>query len=461
MTIEQKVQGRFVGVLGLARSGMAALRLAARHGARLYASDAAPAEKLKSQIEYLQTAKIPFETGAHTEKLLDCDYLVLSPGVPLSIDVIHAAREKGIPIFSELEFASWFCRARIVAITGSNGKTTTSMLLGEILKASGRDTVVCGNIGLPFSEVAENLLPSSVAVVEVSTFQLETIADFRPSIAALLNLSPDHLDRHDTFDAYQRLKCRITENQAADDYLILNHDDSNIRAAAIESEATRLAFSVQARSEANTYTQDGCLFVVNDKRPEKIIEVDKIAIPGPHNLQNAAAAALVASILEVTPSTIASVLASFPGVEHRLETVGQVAGITFINDSKATNVDSVRFALLSMKSPVYLIAGGRDKGASYSPIIEGGQNVIRGIIAIGEARQKIFEQLGKNFPVVFADTMEEAVERAFEQASPGQIVLLSPGCASFDMFENFEQRGEVFRKAVRSLKNNSNETISR
>ncbi|UCC45706.1 MAG: UDP-N-acetylmuramoyl-L-alanine--D-glutamate ligase [Candidatus Zixiibacteriota bacterium] len=462
MTLQQKVQGRLIGVVGMARSGMAAARLAMQHGARLFVSDAAPMEKVSDQAAELTAASIPYECGGHTERLLECDYLVLSPGVPLDVPILQSAREKGIPLFSELEFASWFCEGQIVAVTGSNGKTTTTTLIGEILKADGHDVNVCGNIGRPFSEVVQYMAKESIAVVEVSTFQLETIESFRPKVAVILNLTPDHLDRHGSFDIYRKLKHRITENQVAGDYLILNRDDPETMAEVPQSAAGRLFFSLSHTEGVASYVEDDALHVLLGHESTGIIDCRDILMPGRHNLQNAAAATLAASLFDVHASIISRVLESFPGVEHRLESLGRVAGVKFYNDSKATNVSSVCVALEAVEEPVYLICGGRDKGSSYDPIAEAGRNKIKGLIVIGEAREKIVAALGKAFEVQLAATLEEAVEAAFEAARPGDAVLLSPGCASFDMFENFEERGHVFKAAVQALTRNSNtnETVS-
>jgi len=454
MTIEQKIRGRRVGIIGMARSGVAAAILAKQEGGQAFVSDAAEAGRLTEQIRRLETAGIPFEAGAHTDKLLMCDYLIVSPGVNLHIDILAKAQQKGIPVFSELEFASWFCKGRIVAITGTNGKTTTTTLTGELFKAAGMPCRVCGNIGLAFTEVAADIPPDGVAIVEVSSFQLEAIADFKPHVAVILNVTPDHIDRHGSFEAYRDVKYRIAENQASGDYLILNSEDSGLAASRVRTEARRLWFSTRENdSVATTFVRNGSLWSRHDGREQSVIKCSDIGILGPHNLQNAAAAVAMGAVFGLSAEATAKALRHFPGVEHRLEKAGSVAGVNFINDSKATNVDSVCVALRSMTAPTYLILGGRDKGAPYAPIIEAGRRVIKGLIVIGESRDKIFKDLGQSFPTVFAETLEEAVARGFEQAHPGETVLLSPGCASFDMFDNFEHRGRVFKQAVASLKN--------
>jgi len=453
MTVEERIRGRKIGVIGMARSGLAAALLAKEMGGIPFISDSGRAEKLTAQAEQLERSGIPFETGGHTERLQESDYVVNSPGVPLTAPVVVTMQERGIPIFSEIEFASWVCQGRIVGVTGSNGKTTTTTLVGEICRAAGLDTVVCGNIGLPFAEVARRVSDRGVAVVEVSNFQLETIADFRPFVAAILNITPDHLDRHGTMDVYEKIKYRITENQGENDYLVLNADDAVVGADRIETAATKSWFSAGAGETAAAFVRDGGLWLRREGHDQFVVNTRDILIPGPHNLQNAAAAVVMASLLDISETTMAGVLRTFAGVEHRLERVGNVAGVAFINDSKATNVDSVSVALQSVATPLYLIAGGREKGAPYTPLIEAGRGRIKGIIAIGEAKEKIFQDLGREFPVQFADTLEAAVKQAFDLAIQGETVLLSPACASFDMFKNYEERGRAFKAAVANLKN--------
>ena len=462
MTIEERIRGRNIGIIGMARSGLAAALLAARFGGHPFVSDSASADKVNDSITKLTTAGIPFETGGHTERLLDCDYLILSPGVPLTLDIIRTARDRGIPCFSELEFASWVCKARIIAVTGSNGKTTTTTLIGAMFKNAGFPTEVCGNIGRPFSDIADSLADSGVAVVEVSSYQLETIADFRPKVALILNLQQDHLERHGSFDNYKKAKYRIAENQRESDYLIVNQGDAEIESKAIETMATRLTFSISPRNGATTFIEDGWLHAKVADETLRIVKVDDIRIKGRHNLQNVAAAVLTATLFDISSSQIAATLKNFAGVEHRQEPVGSVAGVLFVNDSKATNVDATIVALQSMTTPVYLICGGRDKGFPYTPWLKEGKGKIKGLVAIGEAKEKIFAELGRSFPTQFADTLEAAVLKAFDQAEPGDTVLLSPGCASFDMFENFEARGRAFKDAVAGLRNGKtkNETVS-
>jgi len=349
----------------------------------------------------------------------------------------------------------------MVAITGSNGKTTTTTLIGEILKNAGLKVEVCGNIGRPFAEAVKHIPKDGYAVVEISSFQLELIEEFAPHIALILNLTPDHLDRYDSFESYKKAKYQIAVNQKSSDYLILNAEDRVIAADKIPTSAEKKYFSHNRILPTGVFQRGESLVGFAEGKEQNIIETAQIKIPGPHNLQNAAAASLAALLLNIKPEIIADTLRAFPGVEHRLENVGSVAGINFVNDSKATNVDSVCYALRSLGTSIHLIAGGRDKGGDFRPIIKYGKNSIKNIVLIGEAREKIFAQLGKSFAVQFADSMEEAVQELFELASPGETILLSPACASFDMYDNFEHRGQVFKEAVAALNNNNelNKTV--
>jgi UDP-N-acetylmuramoylalanine--D-glutamate ligase len=463
MTVQERIKGRRVGIIGMARSGMATARLVQSLQGHPFVSDGAPEAKVAAQCAQLKGLGIPFETGGHTERVLACDYLVISPGVAITAEIVVQARNRGIPVFSELEVASWVCPGPIIAITGANGKTTTTTLVGEIMTAAGFDTHVCGNIGRPLADVVSLMNKDSVAVVEVSSFQFETISEFRPRVAAILNLTPDHIDRHGSFEGYKKAKYRITENQIESDVFILNQDDPESVADNPPSRARKAFFSAEDVRTCDSYAAEGWLVTKINGQYQRIIACDNIAIKGPHNLQNASAAVTMAAQFKVAPETMARVLASFPGVEHRLERAGVVAGVTFINDSKATNVDSVRWALRSMTTPTYLILGGRDKAGVFEPIAEYGAGKIRGIVAIGEARDKIFNALGKLIPTQFAENLEAAMRKCFEMAHPGETVLLSPGCASFDQFDNYEHRGRVFKEVVQKLRNgkSTDETVAR
>jgi UDP-N-acetylmuramoylalanine--D-glutamate ligase len=453
-----RIKGRKVSIIGMARSGVAAAELVQQLGGSPFVSDVLPRQKLDEVLSRLEQSGIPFEYGGHTERVLDCDYIILSPGVPSKVDIIQQAAQAGLPIFSEIELAYWVCRGSILAITGSNGKTTTTALLGEICAASGRPTVVAGNIGTPFSQVARQVPEQGLVVLEVSSFQLERIEQFAPLASVLLNLTPDHLDRYDSFESYCAAKYRLFENQTPDQFAIINADDPVTMTYKNNFAARRLFFSINEpktsdRPIPGVFTRGERLIGRLDGEEIDIIDVHRIRIPGPHNLANAAAASAAALVAGIPPGVIASALESFPGVEHRLEPAGEIGGVRFVNDSKGTNVDAVVVALHSMTGKVNLIAGGRDKGGDFTQLLPAAQGKVEHLILVGEAKDKIFQQLGRHIPVVMAATMEDAVRKAFDLSHPGYTVLLSPGCASFDMYRNYEERGRDFKAIVHKLKN--------
>jgi len=458
MTVKERVENRNIGIIGMARSGMAAAGLIQRLGGHPFVSDTKPPERLTNEIQQLKSTGVEYETGGHTDRLLKSDFVILSPGVPRGSEMVQKIIDKGIPVFSEIELAAWFCRGEIIAVTGSNGKTTTTSLIGAILDEAGISNQVCGNIGYPFSEAVSDVSEDGFAVVEVSSFQLESIEEFAPHVALILNITPDHLDRYDNLESYKQAKCRIAEQQKSTDYLILNADSSGLDMNEISTDAEKISFSISRTLPTGVFKRGESLVGIVRGKESDIIDVNKIRIPGEHNLQNAAAAALAALLVGVDSQAIAAALQEFPGVEHRLEDVTTIDGVRFVNDSKATNVDSVCYALKSFDTPICLIAGGRDKGGDFEAIAQCGRGKIKEIILIGEARDIMFESLGRKFAVQFADSMGDAVKKAFAAASPGDVVLLSPACASFDMYDNFEHRGRTFKQAVLAL-NNDNSII--
>ena len=432
-------------------------------------SDAAPAARLAEAVAELDSAGIEYETGGNTSRALAADLVVVSPGVPPRADVLAAARAAALPVYSELELASWFCPARIAAITGTNGKTTTTALTGTMLDVAGHAASVCGNIGVPLSLVVDDLTDRHVAVVEVSSYQLHAIESFRPNAAIVTNLRPDHLDWHGSLEAYYAAKARIGVNQNPDDALVHNLDDPNTDAATFAGAARRLGFTVgDWRPGASAFVRDGWLTLSESMArgdplapsgPAAAIPVLRAAevrLRGRHNLANAAAAALAAAQLGAPVGAIAQALRDFGGVEHRLESVGQVGGVSFVNDSKATNVDSVCVALEATPGPVVLILGGRDKGAPYGPIAEAAGGRLRAVVLIGEAADEIERQLRDAFAappaLIRAGTLELAVRASVAVAVRGDTVLLSPACSSFDMFADFEERGRQFKRCVALLR---------
>ncbi len=448
-----RVVGKNVSILGMARSGLALAKTLKELGARVFVSDLKSENNLKSEIEELKKLRIDFETGGHSPKLLqEKDYMVLSPGVPSDISIVKEAEFLGIPVFSEIEVAYWLCPAEIVAITGSNGKTTTTTLVGEIFKKAGKETSIVGNIGVAFSGVLNQISNTGIVVLEVSSFQLEKIQEFKPKVSAILNLSPDHLDRYPNLESYIQAKFRIFENQDRSDFVVLNQDDSILRKKASEVKAPVLFFSTQTELEEGGYIKDKSLMVKLGGIEKRIIDVSQIGIKGPHNLSNAVCASLIATALGVKKETIAEVLKEFKGVEHRLEFVAEISGVKFVNDSKATNVDSVWYALQSVEPPIILIAGGKDKGGDFSRLADLVKEKVKLLILIGQAKDKIQKALGNLTETVEAQDLAEAVKLGFNKSQTGDCVLLSPACASFDMFLNFEERGKIFKQEVAKLK---------
>ncbi len=442
--------GRTYTILGAARSGIAVAKLLRAEGARVFVSDAKPADA--AALAKLDAIGAEYEFGGHSERALEADVMVLSPGVPDTIPIVRAARERGIAITNEIEIAWRRSRAPIVAITGTNGKTTTTELAGHIFRAAGRRTFVAGNVGTPFSEIALDADPESVVVLELSSFQLEHIETFKPHVAVLLNITPDHMDRYADFEAYRRAKFRIVMNQDAGDAVVLNADDPNLEDLPANAASAAYAFSIEREPEHGAFERDGNLVVRMGASEEIVMSVEDIRIRGPHNLYNAMAAALSARLLDVPSGTIRDALASFPGVSHRLEPVRTLDGVLYVNDSKATNVDAMWYALRSFTAPIVLIAGGRSKKNVYDAVLPLIAEHVRAAVLVGDAADEMADAFGAVTTVHHAGySMEEAVRRARSLAHDGDVVLLSPACASFDMFENYEHRGEVFKALVAAL----------
>jgi UDP-N-acetylmuramoylalanine--D-glutamate ligase len=451
----QDIRNRKVTVLGAARSGLAAAKLLKSQGAHVLVSDKESAEKLKVALPGLESAGIPFEVGGHTDRVYDCSLMVISPGVPSNAPVVVEAQKRGINVVSEMELASWFCRAPILAVTGSNGKTTTTTLLGRIFERAERKCVVAGNIGTAFSDVVLNLDQESIAIVEVSSFQLDHIQSFHPKTAVILNITPDHLDRYGkSFENYTASKCRVFENQTTEDFLVYSFDDpvTSLEVRKHASQHVRvLPFTAKMRLDDGVYVDKGRMVISESGRLEEIVDVKDISIKGLHNLYNSMAAALTARIMGVVKEPIHETLKTFEGVEHRLEFVRELNGVKYVNDSKATNVDSVWYALQSFDEPLIVLMGGRDKGNDYSRLNDLIREHVKAIIAIGESAGKVTEAFQNIMTVERAESMDAAVKKASGLAAGGDVVLLSPACTSFDWFENFEHRGRVFKEIVWKL----------
>ncbi len=444
-----ELKGKRVLVIGMGRAGVAAARLLENKEARVTITDRREKEELREAYKELEGKRMGIETGGHHLELLeDRELIVASPGVSPNIPLLERAKEKKIPVIGELELASSFLKIPIVAVTGTNGKTTTTTLIGKILKREGKKVTVAGNIGHPLSScVSEDY---ELVVSEVSSFQLERIKTFHPFISICLNIAPDHLDRYRDLNEYMGAKKRIFMNQERGDFAILNWDDPICRTLSIE--AKKIFFSQEEKIEEGVYLKEEIIMANLSGRSQKVIHREEIGIKGPHNLENALAAIAACLILKVKIDTIRRVLKEFKGIPHRMEFVRKVKGVRFINDSKATNVSSVMKSLASFPPPIILIAGGKDKGLDYSSLRPLVEKKVKALILLGEAKEKIAQALSFYKRIKMVEDMKEAVDIAFGLAEEGDCILLSPACSSYDMFKNFEKRGEVFKKVVRELK---------
>lgn len=446
-----EIKNKKISIIGAARSGTAAAKLAKNLGAIPFVSDAGSEEKLKSSIEYLTNEKIGFEIGVHSNKVFDCELMVVSPGVPSDAAIIKDAKSKKIKIISEIEFASFYCKANVIAITGTNGKTTTTSLCGYLFNECGEKTYTAGNIGLAFSEIALDAKVNEFISLEVSSFQLDLVEKFKPKVAMILNVTPDHLNRYaNSVDKYAESKLRIYENQDADDYLILNRDSELLNHYYKKANSKVLFFSTTKKVSEGCYLENETIKFVRENNEEFSCPVSDVFIQGEHNIQNAMAVIIAAKIFHLDNKKILEALKSFKGVEHRLELVREIEGIKFINDSKATNIDSVIVALKSFNNPVLLILGGQDKGNDYSMIEELVIDKVKKIYAVGSSSDKVFNYFHQKVKTEIKKNLEEVINAALSEARSGDIVLLSPACASFDMFDNYEHRGKVFKEIVNS-----------
>jgi UDP-N-acetylmuramoylalanine--D-glutamate ligase len=428
-------KGAKVTVAGLAKSGIAAALLLNNMGAVVRATDSGDSKALRLAKRKLIARGISVELGGHSRESVEGgDLVVISPGIPEYSPVLKWAREMGIPVIGEIELGYLCCPAPIVAVTGTNGKSTTTTLIGRILKKGGRHAVVCGNIGNPFCGEIGKVRKDSVVVLEVSSFQLEGIKKFRPQVSVVLNISQNHFDRHPNLKAYIGAKARIFENQGKTDRTVLNFDDPLTRKLASATRAKVLFYSRRKGS------------------PAPVCRQEEMKIKGAHNMENLLACQSVASIFGISRRKVRQAVMGFKGLEHRFERVKEIEGVEFINDSKGTTVLATVMALESCQRPVILIAGGHDKGSDFTRASRAVALKVKKLVLIGEAKRKIKKQLGKSTPCISAGSMKDAVEKAFALASRGDCVLLSPMCASFDMFKNFEERGKAFKDEVRSLK---------
>src|SRR5262250_3289679 len=450
----RSLAGRRVTVFGLAKSGVAAARLLRAAGADVVGTDAKPAATLGRDVAALAEigVRLVMGPGDPTEAFAAAELVVVSPGVPLDAAPLVAVRARQVPIIGELELGWRATEADTIAITGTNGKTTTTALTGSILALQPRPVLVAGNIGTPLAAHALAFPPDGLVVCEVSSFQLETTELFQPRVAVVLNLTPDHLDRHRTFEAYGEAKARIFANQTAADCAVLNADDEATRAMASRVKAPVVWFSRRRELSHGVFVRGGRIAAKLNGHVEEICPLSEIFLRGQHNVENVLAATACALWAGVSPESIRAAIGRFRGVAHRIEWVRDLAGVKYYNDSKGTNVDSTLRALESFSEPIVLIAGGKGKGQDFKPLADAARGRVAHTVLIGEDAAKIGAALRHaSVPVSVAESLQQAVDRARAVASPGSIVLLSPACASFDMFDNFEHRGDVFKKIVERL----------
>ena len=450
-----ELKGKKVLVVGLGKSGLAAALFLRRRGAQVTVSDVRSAEALAKEIPALIEAGIMVETGGHG--LLTFrrqDLIVVSPGVPMDTPELAQVKSFGLPVIGELELAACFLKGKILAVTGSNGKTTTTALLGEILTAAGLPTLVGGNIGVPVVALLDSSTDETWSVLEVSSFQLETTEKFHPSIAVILNITPDHLDRHGSFENYARIKERIFAQQTAEDVLVLNADNTPCEEAASRAVARVYWFSIEHPVPQGAWLESGYVVYRSAKNAavEKIMPLSGIPLKGAHNVENVLAAVVAARQAGVPAESIRSSVEKFEAVEHRLEYVATRNGVEFYNDSKATNVDATAKAVAAFSDGIHLILGGKDKGSPYTVLSDLLRQRVRAVYTIGAAAAKIESDLRGVVTIQSCETLDKAVAAAAAAARPGEVVVLAPACSSYDQFDNYEQRGKVFKQLVKELK---------
>ena len=446
------MQRQVVLVVGLGKSGVASALFLKQRGARVTVSDTKSPDQLREEIPMLLDHGIAVETGGHGERTFrEQDLIVVSPGVPVDAAPLLQARAAGEPVIGEIELAAQNLPGDIVAITGSNGKTTTTTLVGEILAAGGLPVSVGGNIGTPAISLVERATRQTIVVLEVSSFQLETIQTFRPKVAVILNITPDHLDRHRTFQTYVDAKARIFENQQSSDFAVLNEDDPTCKTLPDRTRAQVFWFSRKKEIQQGAFVRDGKILFRDGKSHREVMLVSEIPLKGAHNLENVLAGVCAGALMGCEPAKIRQAIQNFKAVEHRLEYVATIKGVEYFNDSKATNVDATIKALESFPKNIHLILGGKDKGSDYTVLNDLLRERVKRVYTIGAAAEKIESHIKGAAEIVHAETLENAIRRASAVAEPGDIVLLAPACASFDQFQSYNHRGRVFKEVVQAL----------
>jgi UDP-N-acetylmuramoylalanine--D-glutamate ligase len=442
-----------ITVIGAGKSGLAAAKLAKKLGNKVFLTESKPAESYSDIINELENHGIDFQFGGNTTEALDSAELIISsPGVPPTSWIILEAEKRGIKIISELEYAYQHLKNPIIAVTGTNGKTTTTTLIAYILNNSGKKAIACGNIGTPLSELVGDLEDDVILVAEVSSFQLDRIDTFRPDVALILNITPDHLYYHGNMESYIAAKWKICANQEEKNLLILNRDDE-ILSRLGENSRQNIAWFSMSSVARGIYGEDGLMKLqdLSQHKLEDIMPFEDIRLPGIHNHYNSMAATLAARAFEIRNEDIRDCLMAFAGVEHRLEFVRTIRGVDFVNDSKATNINATWFALVSYKRPIIWIAGGRGDSNDYSLLDEPVRKNVKTIISIGEESDAIFNHFSSSVRCIKADSLDDAVLKSNDEADSGDVVLFTPACKSFDMFMNYEHRGEVFKEIVNRI----------
>lgn len=448
-------RGKKIVVVGFGKSGLSTARCLIKRGAAVTIGDIKPESTLDADIlKEVRDSGVKLEVGGHKlTTFLNADMIIVSPGVPLNIKPLAAAREKGIPISGEFEMASRLIDSPILAVTGTNGKTTTVSLIEEIIKRSGRSLFAGGNIGTPLMDYVSEGIKTDFVLVEVSSFQLDTAERFNPFVSLILNITPDHLDRYESFDAYARSKFSITKNQGKGQYAILNDDDPLLHDFIPEKDVTVLRYGLKRSDRSNAYIEGNRLIASVPGKSEAAFSLDGFKLPGAHNLGNLMGVVLVALCAGIEKECIQEIMLEFKGLHHRIEHVANISGVDFYDDSKATNVDAAVKSIEVFDRPVILIAGGVHKGGEYEPLVTVSRQCVKRGIFMGEARLMLGDAFKDKIPYDYAADMGDAVKKAFEAAVKGDVVLLAPACSSFDMFTDYSHRGMVFREKVEGLNN--------